>query len=93
MEEFPVIHTNIWDVVLAIPLVVIATQIMKYIFRIQSQFVPTMAVIFGLSLSILFAHQHHIWAALFMGFFYGNAAIGTYSSMKTSISWYRDKYN
>lgn len=29
MEHFPTIHTNFWDAVIAVPIVMIVTQILK----------------------------------------------------------------
>lgn len=91
MEEFPVIHTNIWDALIAVPLVVIITQLLKWIFPIRKYVVPTVANMIGLIISIFFAHRNDIWAGIFMGFFYGNAAVGVYASLKTSIIAYKNK--
>lgn len=88
LEEFPIIHTNIWDAVIAVPVVVIFTQILKWIFRIRSYFVPTVANVLGLAISIFIAHRKDIWAGIFMGLFYGNAAVGLYASLRTQISAY-----
>lgn len=81
--EFPTIHTNIWDTVIAIPSIIAATQVCKLL-PIPRTFYPTIASIFGFALSILVSHRTNIWAALFMGGYYSGAAIGTYSSLKTS---------
>ncbi|OCA91015.1 hypothetical protein A8F94_03895 [Bacillus sp. FJAT-27225] len=89
--EFPIVYTNVWDAVIAVPAVMIFTQIVKLYFRIPKSFVPTIALVTGLALSILVTHTHSFWSAVFMGWFYGYAAIGSYSSLKTSWKAYRGK--
>lgn len=90
MESFPIIHTNIWDAIIAVPLVVIFTQMIKKFFPIRNFFVPSVANLIGLVISIFFAHRHNLWVGIFMGFFYGNAAVGLYASLKTQINAYRN---
>ncbi len=85
MENFPTIHTNFWDAVIAVPLVLILTQIIKALLPIPRTLIPTVASVIGLMISIFFAHKGNIGAGIFMGFFYGNAAVGVFSSLK--ISW------
>lgn len=89
--DFPTIHTNFWDVVLSIPVVMIVTQFLKIIFKIPKKFVPTTALILGLFISIFISHKGDIYAGIFMGFFYGYAAIGGYASLKTTILSYREE--
>ncbi|MFD2443910.1 hypothetical protein ACFSO7_07915 [Bacillus sp. CGMCC 1.16607] len=91
MEQFPIIHTNFWDAIIAVPIVIIITQLIKLFLPISRSFIPTIANLIGLIISIIFAHPHNLWAGIFMGFFYGNAAVGVYSSLKTSILAYRNK--
>lgn len=93
MEAFPTIHTNFWDAIIAVPIVVILTQIIKIFSPISRFFVPTSANAIGLIISIFFAHKHNIWVGIFMGFFYGNAAVGVYSSIKTALTSYRTGNN
>lgn len=88
--DFPAIQTDFWDGVIAVPLVVMITQILK-VFPIKSQYIPTVAWIVGLTISVFFSHRHDFPAALFMGGFYGAAAVGTYSSVKTSFLAFRRK--
>ncbi|MBS4209230.1 hypothetical protein [Bacillus sp. FJAT-50079] len=83
--EFPIIHTSIWDGVIAVPLIVIMTQFFK-LFPIPRHYFPTIAAIFGYTISIFYSHRYNIWAGIIMGGFYSGAAIGLYSSLKTS--WY-----
>ncbi|MFS0861997.1 hypothetical protein [Fredinandcohnia sp. 179-A 10B2 NHS] len=90
MENFPTIHTNFWDAMIAVPIVVILTQILKKIFPISKPFVPSVANVLGLLISIFFAHRNNLWAGVFMGFFYGNAAVGVYASLKTQLKAYRE---
>lgn len=88
--DFPTIHTNFWDAVIAVPLVMIATQTIKKVFKIKKTYVPTLALIFGLLISVFYSHRHSLTAGLFMGWFYGYAAIGSYASLKTTILAYRN---
>ncbi|WP_019156032.1 hypothetical protein [Robertmurraya massiliosenegalensis] len=93
METFPVIHTNFWDAIIAVPLVMIATQILKKLFDISKPYIPMLASITGLIISIFFAHRDNLWVGIFMGFFYGNAGVGLYSSLKTQLMTYRNSRN
>ncbi|MEH7223817.1 hypothetical protein V7112_08345 [Bacillus sp. JJ1566] len=88
--DFPTIHTNFWDAVIAVPAVLIITQIVKIAFKIPKKYVPTLALIFGLLISVFYSHRHNLPAGLFMGWFYGSAAIGSYASIKTTILAYRN---
>lgn len=88
--EFPVIHTNFWDGVIAVPLIVILTQLLK-VFPIPRQYFPTIASIIGFAISVFYSHRHDLYAGLFMGGFYSAAAVGTYSSLKTSWATFRSR--
>lgn len=88
--DFPTIHTNFWDAVIAVPIVMIFTQILKIIFKIPKKYVPSSALITGLFISIFISHKGNIYTGIFMGFFYGYAAIGSYASLKTTILSYRE---
>lgn len=91
MEHFPTIHTNFWDAVIAVPVVMILTQILKKSFHIKPFWVPTIALVIGLIISIFISHRHHLLAGIFMGWFYGYAAIGSYASLKTTLVAYRQR--
>jgi hypothetical protein len=91
MESFPTIHTNFWDAVIAIPVVLIVTQIIKTALPIPRTLVPTVASVIGLIISIFFAHRGNLGAGIFMGFFYGNAAVGTFSSLKIAYIAYKNR--
>ena len=91
MEAFPIIHTNFWDAVVSIPVVILATQLLKIFMHIRKPFVPGLANLIGLVISIFIAHPNNLWAGIFMGFFYGNAAVGVYSSLKTQIIAFRNE--
>lgn len=91
MGEFPVIQTNVWDSLWAVPVVLIVTEILKKLLRIPPQYVSSVATIVGLIISIFISHPDNLAAGIFMGFFYSGAAIGTYSSLKTSLRAYRNK--
>ncbi|MFK2825336.1 hypothetical protein QYG89_06500 [Bacillus sp. B190/17] len=89
--EFPTIHTNFWDAVIAVPVVMILTQLIKVFFKTRKTFVPFVALLIGLFISVFISHRGHIVAGLFMGWFYGYAAVGSYASLKTSIIAYLNK--
>ncbi|WP_377889662.1 hypothetical protein [Alkalihalobacillus sp. R86527] len=83
--EFPIIHTNFWDAVLAIPVIMIVTEIIKLIFKVPKAFVPTVALCLGVLISVFYAHPKDLYAGLFMGFFYGYGAVGNYSALKYNV--------
>ncbi|WP_107942627.1 hypothetical protein MHH70_03145 [Metasolibacillus sp. FSL H7-0170] len=89
MEPFPIIHTNFWDAVIAVPATMLVTQLCKKLFHIKAFWVPTVALVIGLLISIFISHKHHLIAGIFMGWFYGYAAIGSYASLKTTWRAYR----
>ncbi|QDQ02989.1 hypothetical protein FOH38_22500 [Lysinibacillus fusiformis] len=91
MEHFPTIHTNFWDAVIAIPVIMILTQLLKKFFHIKPIWVPSIALIIGLLMSIFISHRHNLLAGIFMGWFYGYSAIGSYASLKTTLIAYRQK--
>ena len=88
--DFPTIHTNFWDAVIAVPIVMIVTQLIKVFLKIKKKYIPTIALILGLMISIFISHRHHFVAGLFMGWFYGYAAIGSYASLKTTMLAFRN---
>lgn len=61
MEHFPVIHTNFWDAVIAVPAVLVATQIIKLLLPIPRVIIPTIATILGLMFSLFIAHRFNFW--------------------------------
>ena len=91
--DFPTIHTNFWDAVIAVPVVMILTQIIKKAFHIQEKAVPLVASILGYAISIFISHRGDLIAGILMGFFYGGAAIGSYVSLKYSIQAFKQKFN
>ncbi|RHW37493.1 hypothetical protein D1B33_08110 [Lysinibacillus yapensis] len=91
MELFPTIHTNFWDAVIAVPVVMILTQLLKKFFHIKPVWVPTIALIIGLLISVFISHRGNLLAGLFMGWFYGYAAIGSYAALKTTIIAYKKR--
>ncbi|KGR79903.1 hypothetical protein CD33_00250 [Ureibacillus sinduriensis BLB-1 = JCM 15800] len=91
MEHFPTIHTKFWDAVIAVPIVMIITQCLKIFFRIKPVWIPSVALIIGLLISIFISHRHNLLAGIFMGWFYGYSAIGSFASLKTTIIAYRNK--
>ncbi len=93
MENFPTIHTNFWDAIFAVPVVLIITQLIKVLLPIPRTLIPTVASVIGLIISIFFAHKGDLGAGIFMGFFYGNAAVGVFSSLKISWIAFKKRWN
>ncbi|WP_453991528.1 hypothetical protein [Bacillus nitroreducens] len=89
--DFPTIHTNVWDAVIAVPVVLVVTQLIKSLLKVPKKYIPTIATILGLGISIFISHRHNLAAGIFMGWFYGSAAIGSYASLKTSILAFRNE--
>lgn len=89
--NFPIIHTNFWDILIAIPVIIILTQLIKIYFKIPKNFVPLIALILGLLISIFISHRYNLVAGLFMGWFYGYASVGNYAALKTAFIAYRNK--
>jgi hypothetical protein len=87
--NLPIIHTNIWDAIIAIPFIILITQVIKLTLNPPAFLVPNIAVILGLLISIFISHRGQLVVGIFMGFFYGYAAIGNYASLKTTIPAYR----
>ncbi|BCB05546.1 hypothetical protein [Bacillus sp. KH172YL63] len=83
--DFPTIHTNFWDAVMAIPIIMAVTQLIKLFFKPPAFLIPNIAVTLGLLISIFISHKGHLPTGVFMGFFYGYAAIGNYASLKTTL--------
>ena len=89
--DFPTIQTNFWDAVIAVPVVMIITQLLKIFLKIPKKYVPTIALALGLFIPVFISHRHSLVAGLFMGWFYGYSAIGSYASLKTTILSYLQK--
>jgi hypothetical protein len=90
--DFPTIHTNFWDAVIAVPVVMIITQMIKKAFKIQKKFVPLVATVLGYAISIFISHRGDLIAGIIMGYFYGYAAIGSYVTLKNSIKAFKQKF-
>jgi hypothetical protein len=60
--DFPTIHTNFWDAVTAVPIVMLLTQILKVLLKVPKKFVPTIALVLGLCISIFISHRHSLIA-------------------------------
>ena len=89
LTEFPIIHTNIWDAFWAIPVILVAIVLIKFVFKLPSSWMSTVATIIGLLLSVFISHRGNLAAGIFTGVFYGGAAIGVIYSMKNSFLAYR----
>lgn len=91
LTEFPIIHTNIWDAVWAVPVILLIVLIAHWVFKVPESWVSTVATVFALLLSIFISHRGDLSAGIFMGFFYSGAAIGTVYSLKQSYLAFRKK--
>ena len=89
--DFPTIHTNFWDAVIAVPSVMIITQMIKMFLKVPKKFIPTIALIVGLIFSVFISHRESFVAGIFMGWFYGSAAVGSYASLKTTLIAFRNR--
>ncbi|WP_423798508.1 hypothetical protein [Neobacillus sp. SAB-20_R2A] len=87
--DFPTIYTNFWDAVIAVPVVMIITQLIKVFFKVSKKYVPLVALALGLIFAIFISHHHSLKAGIFMGWFYGYAAIGNYAALKNTIMVFR----
>ena len=85
-NEFPVIHTNIWDGLWAVPAILLGIVLLRLFFKLPESWFSTAATIIGLLLSIFISHRGNLFAGIFMGLFYGGAASGTIYSIKV---WYK----
>ena len=91
LNEFPVIHTNIWDAFWAIPVILIVIILLSIFFKLPETWFSTATTVIGLILSIFVSHPGNLGAGIFMGFFYGGAASGTIYSLKIWFIAYREK--
>jgi hypothetical protein len=67
--DFPTIHTNFWDAATAIPIIIVLTQLIKITIKPRPFWVPTIATIIELLLSVFVSHKGHLATGIFMGFF------------------------
>ncbi|MFJ7934074.1 hypothetical protein [Sporosarcina sp. NPDC096371] len=90
-NEFPVIHTNIWDGLWAIPAILLGIFLLRLFFKLPETWFSTATTVIGLFISIFISHRGNLPAGIFMGFFYSGAAGGTIYSMKVWYIAYRKK--
>ena len=91
LNEFPVIHTNIWDAFWAVPTILLVVILLKVFLKLRETWFSTAATVTGLILSVFISHPDNLTAGIFMGFFYGSASAGTIYSAKLSFIAYRKK--
>ena len=91
--DFPTIHTNFWDAIIAVPIIIVLTQLLKIFLKINKKYVSLIALGLGLCISVFISHRNDLIAGIFMGWFYGYAAIGSYASLKTAITSFRSERN
>lgn len=90
LNEFPVIYTNIWDAVWAIPVTLFVIILLKMLFKLPENWLSTAATVIGLILSIFISHPNNLSAGIFMGFIYGAGASSVIYSMKVWFITYRE---
>lgn len=90
-NEFPVIHTNIWDAVWAVPVILVIILLLKILFRLPETWLSTAATVIGLVISIFISHRGNLSAGIFMGLIYGGVASGTIYSVKMWFIAYRQR--
>ena len=84
--DFPTIHTNFWDAVIAVPSVMIITQMIKMFLKVPKKFIPTIALIIGLIVFDLYKPQR----VLRCGHIYG-MVLWLFSNWKLCLI--KDDYN
>ncbi|OHR63443.1 hypothetical protein HMPREF3291_16580 [Bacillus sp. HMSC76G11] len=61
------------DAAIAVPAILIITQILKLSFRIAGRFLSSIAGVLGKGISIFISHPNYLASGIFMGFFYCTA--------------------
>jgi hypothetical protein len=89
--EFPFIHTNFWDALIAVPAIIVLIEVLKIFLPSLSAGIPAIANVLGLMISIFIAHPHSLWTGIVMGVIYGVTAVGAYAVFVAAIHSYRDK--
>lgn len=89
LNEYPIIHTIIWDAVWAVPVVLLIVLAARWLFGAPKSWLSTIATASALILSIFISHRGNLSTGIFMGFFYSGAAIGVLYSVKQSFLAYR----
>jgi ABC-type Fe3+-siderophore transport system permease subunit len=68
-----------------VPIVVALTQIVKMTGYVKDKYMPFMAILMGVLVSFLFAHDSHDYSAnILAGILFGLAGSGLYSGLKAS---------
>ncbi|PID01692.1 MULTISPECIES: hypothetical protein [unclassified Sporosarcina] len=91
LTEFPVIHTNVWDAIWGVPVVLVVVLFIKWLFKLSPAWLSTVATVVALAMSIFISHPKNLSAGIFMGFFYSGAAMGIIYSTKQSFHAYRKR--
>ncbi|MCG3086519.1 hypothetical protein [Sporosarcina cyprini] len=89
MNEYPIIHTNIWDAIWAVPVILLVVLAAKWFFKVPSSWLSTVATVSALILSIFVSHPGNLPAGIFMGLFYSAATLGLLYSFKHSYLAFR----
>jgi len=77
-----------------VPIVVALTQIVKMTGYVNDKYMPFVAILMGVLVSFLFAHDSRDWSAnVLAGILFGLAGSGLYSGLKASaIAFRQEKY-
>jgi hypothetical protein len=89
--EFPFIHTNFWDALIAVPAIIVLIENLKIFLPSISSLIPAIANFIGLVISIFIAHPHSVWTGIVMGITYGILSVGAYTLFVKLLSSYRNK--
>lgn len=86
----PIIQTNVWDAVWAIPLILLTLLLLKMFVGLRASWLSAVATGMGLIISIFISHPGNLAAGIFMGLFYGGAVVGVIYSFRNSFIAFRE---
>lgn len=90
LTDLPIIHTNIWDAIWGVPLVLILVLAAKWFLRMPPSWLGTLSTVLALILSIFISHPGDLSAGIFMGLFYSGAVMGIIYTTKQTFLAYRN---
>ena len=77
-----------------VPIVVALTQIVKMTGFVNDKYMPFIAILMGILVSFLFAHETQDWSAnILAGILFGLAGSGLYSGLKASAQAFQVEQN
>lgn len=95
MWETELINSITLGATATVPIVVALTQMIKMTGKINDKYMPFIAILMGVLVSFLFAHETRDWSAnLLAGILFGLAGSGLYSGLKaSSVALRQEKIN